>query len=58
LAELKFRTLDSYKQNVYKAYTVLHNISNKMRVYFQRWKDTTEKIQLDEEMHFEGPVRE
>ena len=24
LAELKFRTLDTYKQNVYKAYTVLH----------------------------------
>lgn len=29
-----------------------------MRVYFQRWKDSTEKYQLNEEMHYEGPVRE
>jgi hypothetical protein len=58
LAELKFRTLGSYKHNVIKAYTVLHNVSNKLRVYFQRWKDSTAKSELSEEMHWEGPVRE
>lgn len=40
-----------------KSFTILHNIGNKMRHFFLKWRDMSNERTLALEMHEEGPVR-
>ncbi len=41
-----------------KSFTILHNIGNKLRHFFLRWKEGSDERALEKEMLEEGPVRE
>lgn len=58
LSDLKYQTLGLYKSNVFKAFTVMHNMSNKLRQCFNKWKKHSNFNTLVKEMNEEGPVRE
>ena len=56
--DLKYRTANRHKQNLTKAYTVIHHLCNKTRGYFLHWKEVSAKAALAQELHEEGPIRE
>lgn len=43
---------------MHKVFTIIHNLSNKTRAYFLRWKENADKTALIQELNDEGPVRE
>ena len=48
----------SNKEHLIKSFTILHSIGNKLRHFFQKWRDTANERTLALEMHEEGPVRD
>jgi len=57
-SELKYRTVSKRKQDMHKAFTVMHCLSNKLRQYFTLWKQNLENENLVLEVKDEGPIRE
>ena len=56
--EFRVKSLDARKESMVKFYNVLHTLSNKVRYFFQKWKESSNERTLALEMHNEGPVRE
>jgi len=52
------RTLAKKKVEQIKGFTILLNIGNMVRFYFNNWKESANKASLSKEMHEEGPIRE
>jgi hypothetical protein len=48
----------SRKEQMIKSFTILHTIGNKVRYFFQKWKEGANELTLAKEMHEEGPIRE
>jgi len=58
LNELRIKSLTSKKSHLIKSFTILRNLSGKLRYHFIKWKEAAAENTLALEMHEEGPVRE
>ena len=56
--DFRINSLDARKASAIKFYNVLHTLSNKVRHFFQRWREAACERTLALEMHEEGPIRE
>jgi hypothetical protein len=56
--DFRIKSLDARKESTIRFYNILHTLSNKLRYFFQKWKEMSNERTLAMEMHDEGPIRE
>lgn len=55
---LKFRVANMHSQGMKKVTTMIRNWNNKLRAYFERWKQRDQNELMKIEMNEEGPIRD